>query len=59
MKIIKKLSFNKVRATKEFGEDVECSNCRNGYDDTVYWYIVEQQNWGGLQLCEKCFNKLE
>ena len=58
--IIKRVvSFEKIRVTKKNDEDAECSNCRNGYGDTKYWYVVEQKNHGGLQLCESCFLKLK
>lgn len=53
------VSFKRIRATKKDNEDAECSSCRNGVEDTKYWYIVEQNDCFGLQLCDTCFSKLE
>lgn len=58
--IVKKIiPFKKIRATKKDNEDAECGTCRNGVEDTKYWYIFEQEYWGFLQLCDACFSKLE
>ena len=60
---------------KEDWEDAECSQCGKGFaiseqdlDEFIdkskgqlrgYAYFYRQDNWGGLQLCQECFDKLK
>jgi len=56
------VSFEKLRVTKADWEDAECSNCRYvfGYKrGGEFAYVISQDNHGGLQLCQECFDKLD
>lgn len=61
-KIKKIVEFEEERVTKELWEDAECFECAESFaikpgPEKAYTYWCK--NHGGIQLCKKCFDKLE